>query len=44
MIKNFQKILVIKYIGHNKVNIRGQDIIRFEIEAKSKKNKQKSFL
>ena len=38
--KNFSRI---KYIGHNKVNIRGQDIIRFEIEAKSKKNKRKSF-
>ncbi|MBI86734.1 MAG: hypothetical protein CMG63_01505 [Candidatus Marinimicrobia bacterium] len=39
--ENFSRI---KYIGHNKVNIRGQDIIRFEIEAKSKKNKRKSFL
>ena len=38
---NFSRI---KYVGHNKVNIRGQDIIRFEIEAKSKKNKRKSFL
>ena len=38
--ENFSRI---KYIGHNKVNIRGQDIIRFEIEAKSKKNKRKSF-
>ena len=38
--KNFSRI---KYVGHNKVNIRGQDIIRFEIEAKSKKNKRKSF-
>ena len=38
--KNFSRS---KYVGHNKVNIRGQDIIRFEIEAKSKKNKRKSF-
>ena len=38
--KNFSRI---KYVGHNKVNIRGQDIIRFEIEAKSKKTKRKSF-
>ena len=38
--KNFSKI---KYIGHNKVNVRGQDIIRFEIEARSKKNKRKNF-
>ena len=38
---NFSRI---KYVGHNKVNVRGQDIIRFEIEAKSKKNKRKSFL
>ena len=38
--KNFSRI---KYVGHNKVNIRGQDIIRFEIEAKSKKNKRKNF-
>ena len=35
--KNFSRI---KYVGHNKVNIRGQDIIRFEIEAKSKKKKR----
>ena len=38
--KNFSRI---KYVGHNKVSIRGQDIIRFEIEAKSKKNKRKNF-
>ena len=38
--KNFSRI---KYVGHSKVNVRGQDIIRFEIEAKSKKNKRKSF-
>ncbi len=37
---NFSRI---KYIGHNKVNIRGQDIIRFEIEAKSKKSRRKTF-
>ena len=38
--KNFSRI---KYVGHSKVNVRGQEIIRFEIEAKSKKNKRKSF-
>ena len=37
---NFSRI---KYVGHNKVNIRGQDIIRFEIEAKSKKSRRKTF-
>jgi len=34
----------IKYVGHNKVSVRGQDIIRFEIEASIKKNSRKSFL
>jgi len=33
----------IKYVGHSKVNIRGQEIIRFEIEAAIKKTKRKSF-
>lgn len=37
---NFSKI---KYVGHNKVNVRGQDIIRFEIEASSKKSGKKNF-
>ncbi len=42
--KNFSKHFSrIKYVGHNKVNVRGQDIIRFEIEAKSKKSKRKTF-
>tara|TARA_A100001011_G_scaffold358911_1_gene405013 strand:- start:88 stop:681 length:594 start_codon:yes stop_codon:yes gene_type:complete len=33
----------IKYVGHSKVSIRGQEIIRFEIEASVKKNSRKSF-
>lgn len=33
----------IKYVGHSKVSIRGQEIIRFEIEARVKKNNRKSF-
>ena len=33
----------IKYVGHSKVNIRGQDIIRFEIEASIKKSNKKLF-
>ena len=37
---NFSKI---KYVGHNKVNVRGQDIIRFEIVASSKKSGKKNF-
>lgn len=37
---NFSKI---KYVGHNKINVRGQDIIRFEIEASSKRSGKKSF-
>ena len=37
---NFNRI---KYVGHNKVNVRGQDIVRFEIEAKVKRTGRKSF-
>ena len=37
---NFNRI---KYVGHNKVSVRGQDIVRFEIEAKVKKTGRKSF-
>ena len=37
---NFNRI---KYVGHSKVNIRGQEIIRFEIEAAIKTTKRKSF-
>ena len=37
---NFNRI---KYVGHSKVNIRGQEIVRFEIEAAIKKTKRKSF-
>ena len=37
---NFNRI---KYVGHNKVNVRGQDIVRVEIEAKVKKTGRKSF-
>ena len=37
---NFSKI---KYVGHSKVNVRGQDIVRFEIEASSKKSRTKNF-
>ena len=37
---NFNRI---KYVGHNKVNVRGQDIVRFEIEAKVKKTGRKFF-
>jgi len=37
---NFSKI---KYVGHSKVNVRGQDIVRFEIEASSKKSRKKNF-
>ena len=37
---NFKRI---KYVGHSKVSIREQQIIRFEIEASVKKNKRKSF-
>tara|TARA_B110000438_G_scaffold298155_1_gene345829 strand:+ start:526 stop:1119 length:594 start_codon:yes stop_codon:yes gene_type:complete len=33
----------IKYVGHNKVSVRGQDIVRFEIEATIKKNNRKTF-
>ena len=37
---NFSKI---KYVGHSKVNVRGQDIVRFGIEASSKKSRKKNF-
>ena len=37
---NFKRI---KYVGHSKVSIREQQIIRFEIEASVKKNKRKAF-
>ena len=37
---NFSKI---KYVGHSKVNVRGQEIVRFEIEASSKKSRKKNF-
>jgi Tfp pilus assembly protein PilN len=33
----------IKYVGHSKVSIRGQEIVRFEIEATVRKNGRKSF-
>ena len=38
---NFKRI---KYVGHNKVSIREQQIIRFEIEASVRKSKRKNFL
>ena len=38
--KNFRKI---KYVGHSKVNVRGQEIVRFEIEASSKRGGKKKF-
>ena len=37
---NFNRI---KYVGHSKVNIRGQEIVRFEIEAAIKTTTRKSF-
>ncbi len=37
---NFSKI---KYVGHSKVSVRGQDIVRFEIEASSKRSRKKNF-
>jgi len=37
---NFSKI---KYVGHSKVNVRGQEIVRFEIEASSKRSRKKNF-
>ncbi len=37
---NFSKI---KFDGHNKISIRGQEIVRFTIEATSKKNRGKRF-
>jgi Tfp pilus assembly protein PilN len=33
----------IKYVGHSKVSVRGQDIVRFEIEATIKKKNRKTF-
>ena len=33
----------IKYVGHSKISIREQEIIRFEIEASVKKLKRKTF-
>jgi len=38
--QNFGKI---KYVGHSKINVRGQDIVRFEIEATIKKSGRKSY-
>ncbi len=38
--QNFGKI---KYVGHNKVSVRGQDIVRFEIEATIKRSKRKTY-
>ena len=38
--KNFKKI---KYIGHHKQKVRGQEIVRFEIEARIKRSGRKSF-
>ncbi len=37
---NFGKI---KYVGHSKVNVRGQDIVRFEVEATIKKGGRKKY-
>ena len=37
---NFSKI---KYVGHSKVSVRGQDIVRFEIEASAKRSRKKNF-
>ena len=37
---NFSKI---KYVGHSKVNVRGQEIVTFEIEASSKRSGKKNF-
>ena len=37
---NFKRI---KYVGHSKISIREQEIIRFEIEASVKKLKRKTF-
>ena len=38
--KNFSKI---KYVGHSKVSVRGQEIVRFEIEASSKRSGKRKF-
>ena len=37
---NFSRI---KYVGHQKVNLRGQNIIRFEIVASTKKNGRREY-
>ncbi|MBT3519241.1 MAG: PilN domain-containing protein [Candidatus Marinimicrobia bacterium] len=37
---SFKKI---KYVGHSKVKVRGQEIVKFEIEARIKKSGRKSF-
>ena len=40
--KEFSKDFIrIKYVGHNKVSVRGQNIVRFEIEASIKKSSRK---
>ena len=42
--KEFSKDFIrIKYVGHNKVSVRGQNIVRFEIEASIKKSSRKTF-
>jgi hypothetical protein len=38
--QNFSRI---KYVGHQKVNIRGQNIIRFEVIASIKKGGNKVY-
>ena len=38
---NFSKI---KYVGHSKVTVRGQDIIRFEVEARSRSSSKRTHL
>ena len=38
--QNFSRI---KYVGHQKVNIRGQNIIRFEVIASIKKGRKKVY-
>tara|TARA_B100001250_G_scaffold408568_1_gene431203 strand:+ start:383 stop:976 length:594 start_codon:yes stop_codon:yes gene_type:complete len=39
--ENFSNI---KYLGHQRLNVRGQDIIKFEVMAKIQKNKKNSYL
>ena len=42
--KDFSNNFVqIKYVGHSKVAVRGQEIVRFEIEATVRKDGRKSF-